>query len=188
MAAPRHVRVGPLSEVRAYSSPEVTPRRWRAERPGDLASGQPTGALRGHQGPDQGYAYGLVRLFDDRVLLVDGEHRHDVDAGCVAVALKRASIFGRAPVVWDLEAGYLAFGFLDPQPPAALVARRMTLFEGVAESHHYSEIRTLVACVPTAVLALTPADIRRRYETDPLGLTRDPQRRAPGPPQPDNTD
>ena len=39
MAAPRHVRVGPLSEVRAYSSPEVTPRRWRAERPGDLAGG-----------------------------------------------------------------------------------------------------------------------------------------------------
>lgn len=174
MAAPRHVRVGPLSEVRAYSSPEVTPRRWRAERPGDLASGQPTGALRGHQGPDQGYAYGLVHLFDDRVLLVDGEDRHDVDAGCVAVALKRASIFGRAPVVWDLEAGYLAFGFLDLQPPAELVARRMALFEGVAESHHYSEVRKLVACVPTAVLAQTPADIRRRYETDPLGLTRDP--------------
>ena len=174
MAAPRHVRVEPLAVVRSYSSPEVTPRRWTAARPGDLAAGQPTGALRGHQGPDQGYAYGLVRLFDDRVYLTPGEHRDDVDAGCVAIALKRASIFGRAPVVWDLEAGYLAFGFLDQQPPAELAARREPLFEGVAEAHHYKQLRKLVACVPTEVLALTPHEIRRRYETDPLSLTRDP--------------
>ena len=174
MAAPRYVRVGPLCEVRAYSSPEVTPRRWKAARPGDLAAGQPTGALRGHQGPDQGYAYGLVHLFDDRVYLASGEDRRDVDTGCVAVALKRASIFGRAPVVWDLEAGYLAFGYLDQHPPAALVARREALFEGAGDAHHYNHVRKLVACVPTDVLALTPAEIRRRYESDALGLTRDP--------------
>ncbi len=173
MAAPRHVRVGPLSVVRSYSSPEVTPRRWRAARPGELVAGQPTGALRGHQGPDQGYAYGLVQLFDDRVYLTEREDRHDVDAGCVAVALKRASIFGRAPVVWDLEAGYLAFGYLDQHPPAELVARREPLFEGAAEAHHYQHVRELVACVPTEVLALTPPEIRRRYEADPLTLTRD---------------
>ncbi|WP_419838315.1 hypothetical protein [Candidatus Poriferisodalis sp.] len=175
MAAPRHVRVGPLAEVRSYSSPEVTPRHWNAARPGDLAAGQPTGALRGHQGPDQGYAFGLVHLFDDRVCLASGENRRDVDAGCVAVALKRASIFGRAPVVWDLEAGYLAFGFLDRQPPAELLARREELFEGVADAHHYNHLRKLVACVPADVLALTPVESRRRYETDPLSLTRDPQ-------------
>jgi len=173
MAAPRHVRVEPLSVVRSYSSPEVTPRRWKAARPGDLAGGQPTGALRGHQGPDQGYAYGLIHLFDDRVYLTESEDRDDVDAGCVAVALKRASIFGRAPVVWDLEAGYLAFGFLDQHPPAELVARRTPLFEGAAEAHHYTHVRELVARVPTEVLALEPSAIRRRYETDPLSLTRD---------------
>lgn len=174
MAAPRHVRVGPLDHVRSYTAPEVTPDRWTAARPGDLSAGQPTGALRGHQGPDQGYAYGLVHLFDNRVLLAEGEERRDVDAGCVAVALKRASIFGRAPVVWDLEAGYTAFGFLDPRPPVELVARREALFEGAAESHHYNAVRRLVACVPTEVLALAPAEIRRRYQADPLGLTRDP--------------
>ncbi len=174
MAAPRHVRVEPLSVVRSYSSPEVTPRRWRAARPGDLAAGQPTGALRGHQGPDQGYAYGLAHLFDDRVYLTEREDRDDVDAGCVAVALKRASIFGRAPVVWDLEAGYLAFGFLDQRPPAELVARREPLFEGAAEAHHYQHVRELVACVPTEVLSLTHPEIRRRYESGPLTLTRDP--------------
>ncbi|WP_419945576.1 hypothetical protein [Candidatus Poriferisodalis sp.] len=173
MAAPRHVRAEPLAVVRSYSSPDVTPRRWEAARRGELAGGQPTGAFRGHQGPDQGYAYGLVRLFDDRVYLTEGQHRDDVDAGCVAIALKRASIFGRAPVVWDLEAGYLAFGFLDQQPPAALAARRAPLFEGVAEAHHYKQLRKLVACVPTEVLVLTPREIRRRYETDPLSLTRD---------------
>ena len=117
----------------------------------------------------------MVHLFDDRVYLASGEDRRDVDAGCVAVALKRASIFGRAPVVWDLEAGYLAFGFLDQQPSAELLARREELFEGVADAHHYNHVRKLVACVPADVLALTPVESRRRYETDPLSLTRDPE-------------
>ena len=172
MAAPRHVRVEPLATVRSYSSPEVTPRRWEAARPGDLAAGQPTGALRGHQGPDQGYAYGLVHLFDHRLYLTETEDRHDVDAGCVAIGLKRASMFGRAPVVWDLEAGYLAYGFLDQHPPEELVARRGPLFEGAAEAHHYTHVRQLVACVPAEVLALSAAAIRQRYEADPLSLTR----------------
>ncbi len=175
MAAPRHIRVEPLAVVRSYSSPDVTPRRWAAARRGELSGAQPTGALRGHQGPDQGYAYGLIRLFDGRVCLTEREKRDDVDAGCVAVALKRASIFGRAPVVWDLEAGYLAFGFLDHQPPAKLTTRRERLFEGVGEAHHYHRVRKLVACVPAAVLALMPQEMKRRYEADPLSLTRDPQ-------------
>lgn len=174
MAAPRHVRVGPLDEVRAYASPEVTPRRWVAERPGDLASGQPTGALRGHPGPDQGYAFGLVHLFDDRVFLTEGEVRRDVDAGCVAIALKRASIFGRAPVVHDLEAAYSVLGFFDEHPPIELVARREALFEGASEAHHYNDVRKLVACVPSEVLSLAPAEISQRYRSDPLSLTRDP--------------
>lgn len=174
MAAPRHIRVEPLSVVRSYSSPEVTPRHWTAARPGELAGGQPAGASQGHQGPDQGYAYGLVDLFDDRVYLTENEDRHDVDAGCVAVALKRASLFGRAPVVWDLEAGYLAFGFLDQHPPVELVERRKPLFDGAAEAHHYKHVRELVACVPTEVLSLTSSAIRRQYEADPLALTRDP--------------
>ncbi len=174
MAAPRHVRIEPLGAVRSYSSPEVAPRRWAANRPGELTGGQPTGAFRGHQGPDQGYAYGLVALFDDRVHLVEHEDRRDVDAGCVAIALKRASHFGRAPVVWDLEAAYLVFGFIDKHPPAELVARRVRLFEGAADAHEYSHVRELVACVPTEVLALSPSAIRRRYESDPMTVTRDP--------------
>ncbi|WP_419840868.1 hypothetical protein [Candidatus Poriferisodalis sp.] len=177
MAAPRHVRLAPLGEVRAYGSPDVTPQRWTPGRPAELIGGQPLGALRGHQGPDQGYAYGLVPLFDDRVHLAEHEERHDVDAGCVAVALKRASLFGRAPVVWDLEAGYLAFGFLDEHPPAELVARRTPLFEGAAEAHHYKQVRELVACVPTEVLSLAPPALRQRYESDALSLTRDPLHR-----------
>lgn len=172
MAAPRHVKVEPLATVRSYESPDVTPRGWKAARPGDLAACQPSGALRGHQGPDQGYAYGLVCHFDHRVCLTETEDRHDVDAGCVAIALKRASMFGRAPVVWDLEAAYVVYGFLDQHPPQELVARRRPLFAGAAEAHHYTHVRELVARVPSEVLALPPAAIMRRYEADPLGLTR----------------
>jgi len=49
----------------------------------------------------------------------------------------------------------------------------MPLFEGAAEAHHYKQVRELVARVPTEVLSLAPSAIRRRYEADPLSLTRD---------------
>ena len=74
----------------------------------------------------------------------------------------------------DLGAAYTAFGYFDDQPPAELVARREILFERVAEAHHYNHVRRLVACVPSEILALTPAEIALRYRSDPLSLTRDP--------------
>jgi hypothetical protein len=117
----------------------------------------------GHQGPDQGYALRLCRVFADRLHLVPGEDRHDVERGCVQIALKRASMFGRGPVVHDLEIAYRLWGYLDEDPDAALVAARRPRFEGVAERHHYADARSLVASVPNEVLALSPAEVERRH-------------------------
>ena len=54
----------------------------------------------------------LAKRFVNRLILTPGEDVHDVLAGCSAVALKRASLFGRAPVVHDLILVLQLFGFL----------------------------------------------------------------------------
>jgi hypothetical protein len=129
-----------------------------ANRPGDLKGGHPHGPHLGSPGPDQGYALTLVRHFEDRLELAEGEHREDAVAGCVGVALKRASIFGRAPVIYDLEHAFTLWGFLGGAPEE-LIRFRKPLFEGAR--HHYWEQRQIVDLVPEETLRMTPEQIRR---------------------------
>lgn len=145
-----------------YSSPPRRNDAWVAARPGELVTGQPRGARLGSVGPDQGYAYRLVRQFDDRLHLGQVQH-DDAVVGCVAVAMKRSAVFGRAPVVHDLTAAFTIFGFLDPSPPADLVAFREEHFAEIRSSHHYVELRELVDLVPEAVLAQSHAAIIAAY-------------------------
>ena len=166
MAAPEYVPRPPTETVRTYGSPDHVPRRWEATRPGEVVdTGQPSGGAFGHQGPDLGYALTLVHRFDDRLRLAVGEHRDDVDAGCAAVAMKRASLFGRAPVIHDLEIAYRVWGYLD-DAPAELVDLRRRMFEGVAHPYHYAEQRALVAAVPDATLRRTPAQVAQAHDDD----------------------
>jgi len=132
---------------------------WRATRPGDLTDRQPSGRYFGNQGPDQGYAMVLAERFHGRLLLTDNEDEHDVMAGCLGVGLARASLFGRAPVIHDLELAYGLWGYLD-KPPADLVAFRQPLFAGA--SHHYWDQRSIADLVPEATLRLLPAAARQR--------------------------
>ncbi|MEZ5139615.1 MAG: hypothetical protein R2711_12865 [Acidimicrobiales bacterium] len=71
----------------------------------------------GRPGPDQGYLLKLVPLLRDELVLADGEDRRDAEAGGVAIALKRASLFGRAPIVHDLRVAYTVWGLLSPSAP-----------------------------------------------------------------------
>lgn len=158
MAAPDYVPVAPGDRPRTALG---TPGHggWTATRPGDLTDRQPSGRYFGNQGPDQGYAMVLAARFHDRLLLAEGEDTHDVEAGCLGVGLARASLFGRAPVIHDLELAYGLWGYLDA-PPADLVAYRHPLFAGA--SHHYWDQRAIVGLVPEPTLRLTPAEVRRR--------------------------
>ncbi len=166
MAAPEYVPRRPTDAPRSYSSPPRRPGSWETDRPAEVVDvGQPRGALLGNQGPDQGYVYRLVHQFDDRLHLADGEDREDVVAGCVGVALKRASLFGRAPVVHDLTVAFTVWGFLDPEPPADLVARRRPLFEEVHSPHHYPEQRAIADAVPLSVLRLPHTAVIERYRS-----------------------
>ena len=72
-----------------------------------------------------------------------GAHPADVVAGGVAVALKRASLFGRAPVAEDLRVAFDLFGFLTLDVSDELVARRRQLFTGVAGDHNYRGVRRI---------------------------------------------
>lgn len=165
MAAPDHVPARPTRRVRAYSSPPRRNDPWRADRPGDLEGRQPKGAALGTAGPDQGYAYRLVHLFDDRLHL-GGVDKDDAVAGCVAIAMKRAALFGRAPVVHDLTAAFTVYGFLDQNPPDELAAERAELFAEVKSNHHYSERRQLVDRVSEEALLASHTEIESRYRSD----------------------
>tara|TARA_B100000953_G_scaffold275213_1_gene248511 strand:+ start:222 stop:533 length:312 start_codon:yes stop_codon:yes gene_type:complete len=94
----------------------------------------------------------LVHLFEPQLQLAAGENSADVIAGGVAVALKRASLFGRAPVAEDLRVVFDLFGFLTSDASDELVARRRQLFAGVAGDHNYRDVRRIADLVPASVL------------------------------------
>lgn len=165
MAAPNYVPTGPGHE-KYYESPPRRRDSWRAERPGDIPDHWPEGPGLGNQGPDQGYALRLVHLYEDRVHLKAGERWEDAAAGCVQVALKRASAFGRAPVVHDLEVAFRIFGFLDEAPANDLVTLRAEAFDQVANPHHYLEARRIADSVSEEVLRQPPSLIERLHGTN----------------------
>ncbi|MEQ1786969.1 MAG: hypothetical protein ABL966_07945 [Acidimicrobiales bacterium] len=166
MAAPEHVPVDLNQPVRAYESPPRRAGSWRSDRPGEVVeAGQPRGDLLGNQGPDQGYMLSLARRFEGRLTLTAGEHEKDALAGAVGVALKRASLYGRAPVVHDLTIALTIWGFLGTAPEA-LVERRRALFEEVGHPHHYGKLRGLVDLVPEAALRQTPAQVTEAHRRD----------------------
>ena len=159
MTAPEYVPTSPGQKPRR-GLPLPPARPWTADRPADLGPGQPRGAAFGNPGPDQGYGLTLAKRFVDRLVLAEGEVVEDVVNGCLGVALRRASLFGRAPVIHDFEIAFTIWGFLD-EAPAELVALRRPRFQAL--EHHYAEQRAIAEQVPEATLRLTPAEVRHRW-------------------------
>lgn len=135
------------------------PGRWRPNRPGDARGAHLPGRGLGVPGPDQGYALHLARRFSGRLDLAPHESEADAVAGCLGVALKRAALYGRAPVIHDLELAFTLFGYLG-DAPEDLVEIRRSIFAGAA--HHYEAQRQIVDQVPPETLRLTPAQVRER--------------------------
>ncbi len=166
MAAPEYVPVKPMDDVRAYESPPRRPDPWKAERPGDLKTGQPRGDRFGNPGPDQGYALVLARRLQPKLHLQSDESLDDAIHGTVPIALKRASMMGRAPVIHDLTLAFTVWGFLDDKPPADLLETRKKLFAEVALPGHHAERSRLVALVPLSTLRLSIDEARTRNVVD----------------------
>lgn len=161
MAQPSFIPRKPGGAPAFYESPKRTRGSWRPSRPGDLTSpGQPQGGGNGYQGPDQGYALLLAERFRSEVRLPEGSPLNEeaVLAGCLSVALKRASLFGRAPVAADMETALAIWGFLDDSPTAELMTLRRELFAEVA--HNPSHALQIADCVPEETLRMQPAELR----------------------------
>ena len=166
MAAPEFVPVDKTRPIRAYESPPRRPDPWLATRPAEVVDdGQPRGDRLGNQGPDQGYVLSLIRRFEGKLTLTSGEHERDALAGAAAVALKRASLFGRAPIVHDLTVALTIWGFLG-DAPAELVTLRKRLFEEVWHPHHYAEQRRIADLVPDEVLRMSPQEVTEAHRGD----------------------
>jgi hypothetical protein len=153
--------VDPYVPVRPEDSPRaavvIPPARpWRAVRPGDLGPVQPSAELMGSPGPDQGYALVLAEHFADRVQVEPPETVHDALVAGAALAMRRASMFGRAPVMPDLEVGLTLLGYLGGASPEMVNWRRLTL-AGVG--HDYPRLRAVVDAVPAAVLRRPPSEV-----------------------------
>ena len=163
MAAPEYVPVPPTQKVRLpWESPEFVPAAWTLDRPAEVGNGrQPVGRRLGSPGPDIGYALTLLPLVRPSLHLAPGEHVADAEAGCGAIAMRRAALFGRAPVIYDLRHAFTIWGFLDERPPVELVAHRRPIFEEAA--HDYETQRTIVDQVPEATLRMTPAEVAAAY-------------------------
>lgn len=166
MAAPQFSPTPVVDTARSYGSPAVVPDAWSPTRPGDFAGFQPTGEQLGYQGPGQGFALKIANGFKDRLQLAPGEHAGDAIKGCFGVALRRASLFSRAPLVHDLTIAFTIWGFLDPNPPADLLAARRELFSGVSHGYHYTEARSIADMVPEATLQMSPQQVAAAYPAD----------------------
>ena len=165
VAAPDFVPSEPTQKLRTYSSPPLRPGGWTADRPGEIDGQQPKGQALGTTGPDQGYAYRLVRHVEDRLHLGDVK-RDDAVAGGVALAMKRSALMGRAPVIHDLMAAFTVYGFLDADPPEQLKSLRRQAFAEISSHHHYLERRNVVDRVSEEVLRKTPSEIEQLYRSD----------------------
>ena len=156
MAAPDFVPVRPGTS-KSYESPPRRLGSWRATRPGEVvAGGQPEGESLGYQGPDQGYALKLANSLRGTLHLAAGEHEDDAIAGCLGVAMRRASLYGRAPMMPDVRVAFAVFGFSNDNAPDDLVLFRRPLFAEAANPHHYAAARRIANLVPEATLRLTP--------------------------------
>ncbi len=157
MTQPRFAPIAIEDEVRpAYRLAPPAP--WSTGRPADPVPGaRATVRGGGVPGPDQGYALRLAERFSDRLVLGRGEHADDVLAAAVAVALRRASLFGRAPVATDVELALEFYGCLS-EAPEGLVAHRRSALAGL--SHDYPRRRALAGSVPEEALRSSPETVR----------------------------
>ena len=168
MAQPPFVPQPPTVEKRFYESPQRTRGAWQPVRPGDSVFASPTNA--NFQGPDQGYALLLAEHFRPRLQLPEDSplNADSILQGCVAVALKRASLLGRAPVAVDIEIALLIWGFLDAEVAPELLTLRRDLFSDLA--HNKAGVLKIVALCSEADLVKPVKQIREMAAADPLSL------------------
>lgn len=166
MAAPSCVPTNP-TQSKHYSSPPRRSGSWRAERPGEtIGMAHPTGPALGNPGPDQGYVLALAADLKDQLVLAPGEHVADVITGACAVALRRASMFGRGPMREDLQMAFTLYGFLGEASPELVEMRRKLFSEVHHTTVHYFAGREIADRVDADMLKGRLERAKRSVERD----------------------
>jgi len=136
-------------------------RDWRADRPGDLDGAQPDGALLGRPGPNVGYAYTLAARARDSLRLAPPEHADDAISVIAEIAAKRAALFGRAPVMGDIDVAIALLGY-DGVADAGFVEKRTRLVHEAA--HNYLRRRALVDAAPDGLLRKRMSEVAQSVD------------------------
>jgi hypothetical protein len=152
-----NIEIDPSDLPRPTAEPGPS-RRWRPTRPGVIVAPEqmPWGGAFGTPGPDSGFALKLVRSADLT------ERTEGLEGVLAALMAARASLFGRAPVLEDLEVAKLLAG-LGADLPAEVVARGRRWVE--ATSHEKSPGRRAVFETEVDLLKLKPGELRKRLHT-----------------------
>lgn len=106
--------------------------------------------------PGEGYAFKLARERLSKVELREGEDHEDVLVGISMIVGKRAGLFGRSPIAFDVEFFIRLFGF-DGTADASLEEFRKMFFKGAA--HNYVVQRQLSDALPESTLKMTTAEL-----------------------------
>lgn len=153
MAQQPNIEIGPSDRPRPELRPDAS-KRWRPEqRPGVITAPAmvPRGEGFGTPGPDTGWAITLISRAD-----IPGLSEGMVKV-LAALMGARASSFGRAPTLEDLEVARLVCG-MDPALPDELRRRARRWVEAVP--HERPPGRTALSEVGLDVLRETPAVVR----------------------------
>ena len=102
--------------------------------------------------PGEGYALKLLRERSAKIELAEGEEREDVLVGLSVIVGKRAGLFGRSPISYDVDFFVKLFGF-DGSADDSLIEFRKIFFKGAA--HSYVVQRQLADALPESSLKLT---------------------------------
>ena len=113
----------------------------------------------GRPGPNVGYAYTLAARVRSRLRLSAHEHAEDVIAVLAEIAGKRAALFGRAPVIGDVDVAVELLGY-DGTADEAFIELRARLTHDAA--HDYTRRRALVDAVPEELLRLRGSALSER--------------------------
>jgi hypothetical protein len=138
---------------------------WRADRPGDLVAGQPTGSMLGRPGPNVGYAVTLAGRLRDSVNHAPHEATADALAVIAELGMKRAASFGRGPIMGDVETAAALLGY-HGDVDDDFAEWRATVVHGA--DHEYGVRRAVVDAVPDPILRVPSQDpaLVREFRTE----------------------
>ncbi len=119
------------------------------------------GRLFGSPGPDQGYILNIVEGYVEKLVLRPGESLADAVMALVVIGSKRASIFGRAPMKFDIDFA-LELLRLSQDVFGDFAGVRKKLLVGLA--HDYVAQRELADLFNDDLLKLTPQGVAEHTE------------------------